>query len=117
MHGITPTSARKLRANIVHVPKATWAVFVNEPHNIEDTSKEVQNLSSRIYTDWLQLLITKSKRVMNLKCIIPMQTVNFTKKYGVELFLNIYHIIQKSKETPKTSIQITVHKDIFYPFC
>lgn len=53
MHGITPTSARKLSANIVHVPKATWAVFVNEPHNIEDTSKEVQNLSSRIYTDWL----------------------------------------------------------------
>lgn len=38
---------------LVDVPSATWAVFVNEPHNIESTSKETQALSSRIYTDWL----------------------------------------------------------------
>ncbi len=38
---------------VVDVPAATWAVFVNEPHNIEDTSKETQALTARIYTDWL----------------------------------------------------------------
>lgn len=38
---------------VVDVPKATWAVFENEPHSIEETSKELQELGGRIYTDWL----------------------------------------------------------------
>ena len=38
---------------VVDVPKATWAVFVNEPHEIEDTSKAIQDLIARVYTDWL----------------------------------------------------------------
>lgn len=38
---------------VVDVPKATWAVFENEPHGIEETSNAVQELNSRIYTDWL----------------------------------------------------------------
>lgn len=38
---------------VVDIPKATWAVFVNDPHDIEDTPNAVQNLTSRIYTDWL----------------------------------------------------------------
>lgn len=38
---------------VVDVPKATWAIFVNESHDIEDTSNEVQKLASRVYTDWL----------------------------------------------------------------
>lgn len=38
---------------VVDVPKATWAIFVNEPHSIEDTSNEVQKLASRVYTEWL----------------------------------------------------------------
>lgn len=38
---------------VVDVPKATWAIFVNEPHDIEDTSNEIQKLASRVYTDWL----------------------------------------------------------------
>lgn len=38
---------------VVDVPAATWAIFVNEPHNIEETSNEIQNLVSRVYTDWL----------------------------------------------------------------
>lgn len=38
---------------VVDVPKATWAIFVNEPHYIEDTSNEVQKLGARVYTDWL----------------------------------------------------------------
>ncbi len=37
----------------VSVPKSTWAVFVNEPHSIEETSDAVQSLIARIYTDWL----------------------------------------------------------------
>ncbi len=38
---------------VIDVPSATWAVFVNEPHTFEETSKEVQTLISRVYTDWL----------------------------------------------------------------
>lgn len=38
---------------VVDVPKSTWAVFVNEAHSIEDTSKETQALSSRVFTEWL----------------------------------------------------------------
>lgn len=38
---------------VVDIPKATWAIFVNQPHDIEDTSSAVQTLTSRIYTDWL----------------------------------------------------------------
>lgn len=37
----------------VEVPASTWAVFTNEPHTLEETSKCVQDLTSRIYTDWL----------------------------------------------------------------
>lgn len=38
---------------VVDIPKATWAVFTNEPHLIEETSNAVQQLTSRVYTDWL----------------------------------------------------------------
>lgn len=38
---------------VVDIPKATWAVFENEPHSIEETSAALQELGSRIYTDWL----------------------------------------------------------------
>lgn len=38
---------------IVEVPAATWAVFTNLPHPIEETSKEMQTLNARVYTDWL----------------------------------------------------------------
>ncbi len=38
---------------VLDIPAATWAVFVNEPHTIDETSIETQKLNSRIYTDWL----------------------------------------------------------------
>ena len=38
---------------VVDVPAATWAIFVNEPHSIEASTKEIQELISRVYTDWL----------------------------------------------------------------
>ncbi|MEW9123773.1 MAG: helix-turn-helix domain-containing protein [Thermotaleaceae bacterium] len=38
---------------IVDIPSATWAIFVNEPHIIEETPKATQELTSRVYTDWL----------------------------------------------------------------
>jgi len=37
----------------VDVPASTWAVFVNEPHNMDETPKETQALISRVFTDWL----------------------------------------------------------------
>ena len=37
----------------VQVPSATWAVFTNEPHSIEETSNAIQKLIRRVYTDWL----------------------------------------------------------------
>lgn len=37
----------------VDIPKATWAVFVNISHGIEETSKAVQDLTARVYTEWL----------------------------------------------------------------
>lgn len=37
----------------VEIPKATWAVFVNEPHTIEETSAAVQKLNARVYTEWI----------------------------------------------------------------
>lgn len=48
----TPLSDTK-GYTVVDVPEATWAVFVNEPHNMEDTPKAVQELNARVYTDWL----------------------------------------------------------------
>jgi AraC family transcriptional regulator len=38
---------------VADVPSATWAIFWNEPHRIEDTSMETQKLISRVYTEWL----------------------------------------------------------------
>lgn len=38
---------------VVKVPSATWAIFRNEPHPIEETSMAVQTLNRRVYTDWL----------------------------------------------------------------
>ena len=38
---------------VIKVPAATWAIFQNEPHSIEETSSSVQELNRRIYTDWL----------------------------------------------------------------
>ncbi len=38
---------------VVDIPASTWAIFKNEPHTIEETSKETQSLIRRIYTDWL----------------------------------------------------------------
>lgn len=37
----------------VEVPTATWAIFRSEQHTIEQTSKVMQNLIKRVYTDWL----------------------------------------------------------------
>ncbi|MFA9378781.1 MAG: effector binding domain-containing protein [Lachnotalea sp.] len=38
---------------VVDVPKSTWAVFTNEPHSLEETSDKVQELVSRVYTEWI----------------------------------------------------------------
>jgi len=38
---------------VVDVPKATWAIFRNEPHPMEETTKQVQTLIARAYTEWL----------------------------------------------------------------
>lgn len=38
---------------VVDVPNATWAVFETELHKIEDTSKMIQELNRRVYTEWL----------------------------------------------------------------
>lgn len=38
---------------VVSVPAAVWAVFVNEPHSVDATSKETQALIARVFTDWL----------------------------------------------------------------
>lgn len=38
---------------IVDVPKSTWAVFQNEPHDISETSKKLEELTNRIYKEWL----------------------------------------------------------------
>jgi AraC family transcriptional regulator len=37
----------------VDIPAATWAVFVNDPHELAETSKAMQTLNARVYTDWL----------------------------------------------------------------
>lgn len=38
---------------IVDVPEATWAIFKTKDHLIEETSKEIQDLNKRVYTEWL----------------------------------------------------------------
>ncbi len=38
---------------VVDVPKATWAIFTNEPHKLEDTSSQIQALNSCVYAEWL----------------------------------------------------------------
>jgi len=35
------------------VPAATWAIFKSETYHIEDTSKAVQGLNRRVFTEWL----------------------------------------------------------------
>lgn len=37
----------------VNIPASTWAIFTTEFHGIEEISRAYQDLSSRIYTDWL----------------------------------------------------------------
>jgi AraC family transcriptional regulator len=37
----------------VDVPASMWAIFKSEKHTQEQTSEVVQNLSKRVYTDWL----------------------------------------------------------------
>ena len=43
------TSAYKM----VNIPSATWAIFKSETHKIEETTKAMQKLIGRVYTDWL----------------------------------------------------------------
>lgn len=37
----------------VEVPASTWAAFSTDPHEIADTTAAVQDLTRRIYTEWL----------------------------------------------------------------
>lgn len=37
----------------LEVPAATWAIFKTEKHTQNQTSKVIQNLIKRVYTDWL----------------------------------------------------------------
>lgn len=41
--------------DIIKIPAATWAVFCNDPHSIEETSLAIQHLVRRVYTDWLPI--------------------------------------------------------------
>lgn len=38
---------------VVDVPKATWAIFETNVHKVEDTTKMIQELNKRVYTEWL----------------------------------------------------------------
>lgn len=38
---------------VVDIPAATWAVFRGQPHTMDQTSAETQELISRVYTEWL----------------------------------------------------------------
>ena len=38
---------------VVDIPASTWAVFSTLPHPAEKTSHTIQDLSCRIYTEWL----------------------------------------------------------------
>ena len=38
---------------VVDIPGAVWAVFANDPHEMAETSRAVQTLTSRVYTEWL----------------------------------------------------------------
>jgi len=48
----TPLSD-KTGYTVVDVPAATWAVFVNDPHERAEVPTETQALIARVYTDWL----------------------------------------------------------------
>lgn len=37
----------------VEVPSATWAIFRTRNHTVEETSAVIQDLTKRMYTDWL----------------------------------------------------------------
>lgn len=38
---------------IIEIPDTLWAIFKSEEHTVEETSSVLQNLSKRVYTDWL----------------------------------------------------------------
>ncbi|MDO8686503.1 MAG: effector binding domain-containing protein, partial [Clostridiales bacterium] len=37
----------------IDIPSATWAIFKSREHSIEETSDVFQDLSKRVYTEWL----------------------------------------------------------------
>lgn len=49
---VTPTSQVN-DYKVVDIPAATWAVFKTKEHEQDETSKEIQDVIKRIYTDWL----------------------------------------------------------------
>lgn len=38
---------------IVQVPASTWAIFTSEEYDLKDISKSMQDLSRRVYSEWL----------------------------------------------------------------
>ncbi|MDR3541524.1 MAG: effector binding domain-containing protein [Desulfosporosinus sp.] len=48
----TPESGVPSGFTSAEIPAATWAVFTTKEYKIEDTSKFVQALWKRIYTEW-----------------------------------------------------------------
>jgi AraC family transcriptional regulator len=38
---------------VIDIPSATWAIFKSREHLIEETSEVFQDLSKRVYTEWL----------------------------------------------------------------
>lgn len=40
-------------SDLFHIPKGAWTIFDNEPHEISEPSKKLDELTARIYSDWL----------------------------------------------------------------
>lgn len=51
---------------IIDIPAATWAIFKSREHTIEETTNVIQDLTKRVYTEWLP-------------------TANYEKVHGYEL--------------------------------
>ena len=74
---------------VVKVPAATWAIFRNEPHTMEETSTAIQTLIRRVYTEWLP-------------------TSNFEKLDGYEF--EMYYDDGKGNYYEETWIRVTPKK-------
>lgn len=52
---------------VVDVPEALWAVFTTEPHDVSETSAKLDELTAKVYKEWLPTAEVELEDGMNFE--------------------------------------------------